>query len=174
MLSIEQMEIICEQINAENASEFVEFLITSYASNTERVGGLLSLIPKLAEKQLDISRERIYEYSTACDLLIGEHYRYPIPNRKSKSKKEYNPDFTTLFYVCKAKFPLGNCEKGSIADKAFFNEFIEVVKNKVGFDYESEDDWDWVCKIAEAGEWMSDVIRQNIDPEFIGINVVRK
>ena len=164
MLSIEQMEIICEQINAENASEFVEFLITSYASNTERVGGLLSLIPKLAEKQLDISRERIYEYSTACDLLINERCLYPISKRKTKSKEEYNPNFPTLFYTCKAKFPLGNCENGSKGDKAFFHEFIEVVKSKAGFDMWCEGlDYEEWCEKHDYDEETMNYLHGNCD-----------
>ena len=173
MLSIEQSKIIIEQVHAENADEFVDRLIIAYASDIKRIGRLLSLIPKLAENQLEFSNKRTQEYCIACDLLISERYRYPISKRKNK-KESYNPEFVSLFYVCKAKYPWGNCENGSVADRALFNEFIEMVKNKSGFDYEDQDDWNWVCRTAEAGEWMSDVIRQNIDPEFIGINAVRK
>lgn len=162
MLSFEQMNIINEQLKQDNVHEFVESLIMLYATDVERISELLLLIPKIADKQLKIKQERIQDY----DLLLGERCRYPIPKRKSKSKKEYNPDFPTLLYGCKAHFPNGNCDGGSRADKEFFVKFIETVKNKVGFDYEDKNDWAWICNIANCREWMLEVIKQNIDSAY--------
>lgn len=167
MLSFEQMNIINEQLNQDNAHEFVEMLIMGYATDVQRISELLSLIPKIADKQLKIKQKRIQEYAWAYDLLLGERCRYPIPKRKSKSKKEYNPNFPTLLYGCKAHFPNGNCDGRSQADKEFFTEFIETVKNKIGFDYEDKEDWGWICNTADCREWMLKVIKQNIDSEFV-------
>ena len=167
MLSFEQMNIINEQLQQENAHEFIEKIIMCYATVMERISELLSLIPKIADKQLKIKQERIQDYAWAYDLLLGERYRYPIPKRKSKIKKEYNSDFPTLLYGCKAHFPNGNCNGGSQADKEFFEEFIEIVRNRIDFDYESKDDWEWICNVANCRAWMLEVIRQNIDSKFV-------
>lgn len=166
MLSLEQINIINEQLQQDNAYEFIKTMITHYAKDVEHISQLLSFIPELADKQIKIRQEKIYEYVWATDLLLGERCRYPIHKRKSKNKKEYNPDFPTLLYVCKAHFPNGNCDGGSIADKEFFAEFIETIKNKNGFDYENKEDWRWIFNIANCSDWMISVINQHIDANF--------
>ena len=167
MLSLEQSDIIKKQLQKENVHEFVEKLIMSYATDTNRIGELLALIPKIAERQLQIKQKQVQEYAWAYDLLLAERVRYPIPQRKSNSKKKYNPDFPTLLYGCKAHFPSGNCDGGSLAEKEFFTEFVEMVKNKAGFDYESQDDWGWICNTADCREWMLEVIQQHVDADFV-------
>lgn len=166
MLDFEQTKIIKEQIAKENASEFVQKLILAYCTNTSRMTELLELIPKIAEKGIKERQERINDYYFGMQLLIGERCRYPIPQRKSKSKKEYNPDFPTLLYVAKAYFPNGNCDRGSQADREFFAEFIQTIKDKRGFDYENKDDWKWIEDTANCKEWFLSVIIQNVDSEF--------
>jgi len=159
MLAPTQISIINEQLDKENVHEFVETLILAYASDVKRTSDLLSLIPTLAEKQLHISNTKIVEYSNTVNLLIGDR------NTKRPSKK-YNLDFPTLLYTSKVHFPNGNCEGHSSAEKEFFNDFINAIKNKIGFDYESVDDWNWICNIADCEDWMRAVIRQNIDEMF--------
>lgn len=166
MLSLEQSDIIKEQLQHNNAREFVEKLIMDYATDTNRIGELLALIPKIAERQLQIKQKQVQDYVWAYDLLLVERVRYPIPQRKSKGKKEYDPDFFTLLYGCKAHFPSGNCDGGSQAEKEFFSEFIEMLRDKVVFDYEGEDDWEWVCNTADCREWMLKVIKQHVDADF--------
>mgnify|MGYP000951913372 CR=1 FL=1 len=150
-LNQKQISIISEQLKEENASEFVETLVLQYASDVDRTSHLLSLIPKISEKQLKITKKEVIEQSLATSLLIGT------------INKKQNIDFATLMYVSKARFPEGNCNGGSPADKMFFEKFIEVIKTKKGFDYESEADWDWICKVANCETWMRSVIRQNIE-----------
>ncbi|EHG33205.1 hypothetical protein [Enterocloster clostridioformis] len=167
MLSTEQSNIIKEQLQQENAHEFVEELIMSYASDTTRIGELLALIPRIADRQLQIKQKQISEYIWAFNLLLTERIRYPIPQRKSKSKNKDAAYFPTLLYGCKAHFPFGNCDGGSLAEREFFSEFIEMVKNKAGFDYESKDDWEWICNTADCREWMLEVIKRYIDADFV-------
>lgn len=166
MLSIEQMQIINKQLTEDNASEFVNEVIMRYCTNVSRMTELLELIPKIAEKGIKERQERINEYYFATELLIGERCRYPIPKRKTKSKKEYNPDFPTLLYTAKAHFPNGNCDGGSQADREFFAEFIQTIKDKQGFDYESKEDWKWIEGVANCKDWVLSVIVQNIDENF--------
>lgn len=165
MLSLEQSDIIKEQLQQENAHEFVETLIMCYAMDTNRIGELLTLIPRIADRQLQIKQKQILEYIWAFNLLLSERVRYPIAQRKSKSKND--ADFPTLLYGCKAHFPFGNCDRGSLAEREFFSEFIEMVKNKAGFDYESQDDWGWICNTADCRDWMLEVIRQHVDADFV-------
>ena len=70
MLSSEQSNIIREQLQQENAHEFVESLIMSYASDTTRIGELLALIPKIADRQLQVKQKQIQEYVFAYNLLL--------------------------------------------------------------------------------------------------------
>ena len=167
MIDFEQAKIIKEQIEKDNAHEFVRSLIMAYCTNTQRMSELLELIPRIAEKGIKERQDRINEYYFGMKLLIGERCRYPIPKRKSKSKKEYNPDFPTLLYVAKAYFPNGNCDRGSQADREFFSEFIQTIKDKHGFDYENKKEWEWIEKTAKCKDWFLSVIRQNVDSEFV-------
>jgi len=155
-LTPKQFSIISEQLNEENASEFVETLIIQYATDVARTSKLLSLIPKITENQLKIAKNEVIEYSYATNLLLGA----------CDTVKKQDIDFPTLLHVSKVYFPQGNCNNASPAGKKFFRRFTDAIKNKNGFDYESKEDWDWICKVANCEEWMLSVIRQNIE----GIN----
>lgn len=149
-LTTDQISIILEQLKKENASEFVETLLLQYANDVKRTSHLLSLIPKISENQLKIVNNEVIEHSLATNLLL------------SSANKNKTIDFATLLYTSKVCFPRGNCEGASQSGKEFFNKFIEAIKNKKGFDYESKKDWNWICDIADCEEWMLYIIRQNI------------
>ena len=51
--------------------------------------------------------------------------------------------------------------------KAFFNEFVEMLKEKKEFDYTNEKDWEWIYTTAGGADWLESVIKQNIDNEFV-------
>ena len=153
-LTIIQNMIISDQLEKENASEFVETLILKYANDTENASHLLALIPKIAETQLQIAKTHITEYSTATTLLIGDCTKL----------KDIN--FYTMLYTGKVYFPSGNCDGASPYGKEFFYRFIEKLKIKTTFNYESVGDWDFICSVADCEQWMLSVIRQNIDPNF--------
>lgn len=162
-LTVAQMSIINAQLRSENVNEIVETLILAYANDLNRTSDLLALIPRIASNQLRIKDKRIVEFSVACDCLLGERLTYPLNKRKCYQKV----DFPTLLYGCIARFPYGNCNGASTSQQAFFQEFIDAINNKTGFDYESVDDWHWICNIAECREWMISVIKQNINEDFI-------
>lgn len=163
MLSMEQYQIIEEQLSKDNATEFVKTLINQYASSIEAVGELLRYIPKLAERQLGMKQKRINQYSWAMDLMIGDRYIYP----GKYNKNDTHGRFTTLFYTCKAHFISGNAEHSSVAEKSFFDEFIDLLKKKKEFDYTNEKDWEWIYTTAGGADWLESVISQNIDNEFV-------
>lgn len=163
MLSIEQYKIIEEQLSKESATEFVKTLISRYANSIENVGELLNYIPKLAEKQLKMKQVRINQYSWGMDLMIGDRYSHP----GKYTKGDTHGRFCTLLYTRKAHFINGNAEHSSVAGKAFFNEFVEMLKDKKEFDYTDEKDWEWIYTSAGGADWLESVIKQNIDSEFV-------
>ena len=163
MLSMEQYKIIDEQLAKENVSEFVKTLLVKYGNTVETIGELLNYIPKLAEKQLEIKQKRINKYSWGIDLMIGDRYMHPGKYKKDDAHGR----FMMLFFACKAHFINGNSEHDSKAGKAFFEEFIEMLKEKKEFDYTSETDWEWIYTTAGGADWLESVIKQNIDSEFV-------
>jgi len=163
-LTIEQMSIINAQLKSENVKEIVETLILAYANDLNRTSYLLALIPKIAAKQLQIKDKRIVEFSVACDCLLGERHAYLTPKMKIKNFAKI--DFATLLQVCIARFPNGNCNGASTSQQVFFQEFIDAIKNKIGFHYDDAGDWDWLCNCIQCREWMISVIKQNINNDF--------
>lgn len=163
MLDSEQYRIIGEQIQKENASEFVKALLSAYTNTVERTSELINWIPCLAEKQLSMKQKVINQYSWATDLLIGDRHLHPHKYKKCES----NNQFCVLLYTCKAHFKSGNADGQSKACTEFFNEFIEVLKSKKDFDYTNDEDWDWMYTSAGCADWLESVIKQNIDSEFV-------
>lgn len=163
MLSLEQYQIIKNELTKETAKEFVKTLLDMYANNVENVSDLLSYIPQLAEKQLAIKQTVINQYSWSTDLLISDRHLHPHKYKKN----EVNNQFCTLLYTCKAHFKSGNTNGRSKACETFFNEFIEVLKEKKEFDYTNKEDWEWMYTSAGCADWLEKVIQQNIDSEFI-------
>ncbi len=166
MLSIEQEIIINEQLSKETSSEFVKTLINRYANTVENVSELLGYIPTLAEKQLKMKQSYINQYSCGMDLMIADRYTHPCKYKKDEAHMR----FCTLYYVCKAHFKNGNAEHDGVACKTFFNEFVEMLKEKKGFDYTDDKDWDWIYSVAGGAEWLEGVIKYYIDPEFVKPN----
>lgn len=163
MLSMEQYKIIEEQLAEENASEFVKTLLAKYGNTAETIGELLNYIPKLAEKQLKIKQKRINQYSWGMDLMIGDRYNHPGKYKKSDTHNR----FVMLLYTCKAHFVSGNTEHSSISGKEYFDEFVEMLKEKKEFDFTSEKDWEWIYTTAGGADWLESVIKQNINSEFV-------
>lgn len=163
MLNLEQYQIIKEQLSKETASEFVRTMLMLYTDTVDKTSELLNYIPQIADKQLRMKQEKINQYSWATDLIIGDRYSHPGKYTKTDS----NGRFCTLFYTCKVHFPLGNADKDSIAGKAFFNEFVDMLKEKKAFNYSDENDWDWIYSTAGGADWLESVINQNIDNTFV-------
>lgn len=163
MLSMDQYKIIEKQLSKENAAEFVKTLLAKYGNTVETIGELLNYIPKLAEKQLEIKQKKINQYSWGMDLMIGDRYTHHGKYKKSDTHNR----FVMLLYTCKAHFVSGNTEHSSVAGKAFFNEFVDILKEKKEFDYTSEKDWEWIYTTAGGADWLESVIKQNIDSEFV-------
>lgn len=167
MLSAEQKNIIREELLKSTADEFVRCLLDTYSNELENLSQLLSYIPKLADKSLNIKQREINRYNWSTDLLLGERYNYPMSKRKARKNSDNNPTFPTLLYTCLSHINPNTLGGQSIAVKAFFDEFVDALKNKRGFDYEKESEWDWLDKIANGGELVTNVVRTYIDKNFV-------
>lgn len=167
MLSAEQLRIIVEQTNADTAQEFIKVLLNTYASKeVYNILDVLSYIPELVEKSICMKQDTIDQYSWATTLLLTERYTNPISARKTRKGAKVSNEFPTLLYACIAHFPDGKTEHKSEAEKAFFNEFVDYVRNKRGFDYDNVEDWEWLTSRTDNGRWLVDIIRRNIDEGF--------
>lgn len=163
MLSLEQYQIIKNELSKETAKEFVKTLLDMYANNVENISDLLSYIPRLAEKQLTIKQDIINQYSWSTDLLISDRYLHPHKYKKYEGDNR----FYILLYTCKAHFKSGNASCQSKSCETFFNEFIEILKEKKEFDYTNKEDWEWIYTSAGCADWLEKVIQQNIDSKFV-------
>lgn len=164
MLTIEQTKIIEKH---SKSPEFVKAVIREYARDSiNNIHDLLSFIPGLADMLLYTKHREVERYSLATDMMLAERYNNPIKDRKTRKGARVSEKFPNLFYTCRAHFPKGTADGMGEANKAFFNEFIDYLKNKRGFDYNNSDDWKWVAVVAGCGEWLANVIKTNIDATF--------
>ena len=166
MLTFEQEKIIQQEISKSTANEFVKRLLDEYSNDLENLNKLLSFIPKLAEKSLNIKQREINRYSWSTDLLLVERYHYPLNKRKARKNSDNNPDFPTLLYTCLSHINLDTLDGQSVVVKAFFEEFVDTLKNKRGFDYDNANDWDWLSNVACGSQYVTEVIRTYIDKDF--------
>lgn len=162
-LDMNQYKLIEEELSKESASEFVKTMLSKYANTVEKTSELLNYIPKLADNQLQIKQKHLIQYSFATDMMIADRHTHP----PKYSKKDERMKFCTLFYTCKAHFPLANADKDSIAGRAFFDEFVCMLKDRTEFDYTSEDEWNWIYSTAGGADWLESVIIQHIDRGFV-------
>lgn len=167
MLSFEQEKIIRQELSQPTADEFVKRLLAYYSNDLEKLNLLLSYIPKLAEKSLNMKQKEINRYSWSTDLLVAERYHYPLNKRKARKNSDYNPDFPALLYTCLAHIDLNTVDAQSVAVKAFFEEFVDALKNKRGFDYEKTGDWNWLDNVANGSQYVTKVVRSYIDKDFV-------
>lgn len=167
MLSAEQKNIIREELLKSTADEFVRCLLDTYSNELENLSQLLSYIPKLADKSLNIKQREINRYSWSTDLLLAERYNYPPNKRKVRKNSENNPTFPTLLYTCLSHINPNTLNGQSIAVKAFFNEFVDTLANKRGFDYNKESDWKWLDGVANGSQLVTWTIRTYIDKDFV-------
>ena len=103
MLSLEQYQIIKNELTKETAKEFVKTLLDMYANNVENVSDLLSYIPQLAEKQLAIKQTVINQYSWSTDLLISDRHLHPHKYKKNEGNNRsiviYSTNFQALSHI---------------------------------------------------------------------------
>lgn len=161
MLSFKEIALIRDIVQRDNAKEIVEQLLFAYGSSVENINHLLGLIPAMAKAQLEYKQVKINQYAFAADLLIADR----DANNRIKNKKEYL--FPVMLHTCRVHFEHGNAEMQSESCKKFFDDFVEIIreKNPKVFDYTNPEKWEWLRMIG-AADYMESVIIQNIDADF--------
>lgn len=167
MLTIEQENIIRQELSKSTSDEFVRCLLEAYSNELENLSQLLAFILKLADKSLNIKQQEINRYNWSTDLLLAERYNYPPSNRKTKKNSKNNPAFPILLYTCLSHINPDTIDGQSIAVKAFFDEFVDALANKRCFDYNKDSDWMWLDEIANGSLLVTWTIRTYIDKDFV-------
>lgn len=167
MLTFEQEKIIQSELSKSTANEFVKRLLGECSNNLENLSTLISYIPKLADKSLNMKQREINRYSWSTDLLLAERYNYPLNKRKARKNSNNNPDFPTLLYTCLTHIDINSIDMQSISVKAFFDEFVDALRNKRGFDYDDISDWEWLSNVANGSRYVTEIIRTYINKDFV-------
>ena len=164
MLSIEDVKLVQSILDKETCSEIIDFLLLKYSENADNCNHLVRMIPEIAARRVEIEHQRSLELSQGIEMLICERYLHPIKYKKVETAK-----FSTYLHVCYAYFKnLDYIDKYSKAEQSYWDEFIELLKTKDGFDYESEDDWFWVENLSGRDEddsvkkWLKEVVRRYV------------
>ena len=76
------------------------------------------------------------------------------------------PEPLTLLYTCLTHINPNTITSQSVAVQSFFEEFVDALRNKRGFDYDNTDDWDWLNNVACGSQYVTEVIRTYIDKDF--------
>ena len=106
MLSLQQYQIIEEELSKETAREFIETMLKKYANSVENISELLSYIPKLAEKQLRVRQVEINQYSWATDMLIADRHLHPHKYKKDEKIISFVHYYTLVKHILKVEMQI--------------------------------------------------------------------
>ena len=109
----------------------------------------------------NINQAKISEHSLALNLTIGS-----IAREKYKLTKDNRQRFAMLAILLKAQYSSGKFDTASLNVKSLFEEMISYMNDKTGFDMNKKEDWGWAFDIAHTGDFLVNVIRNNIDENF--------
>lgn len=165
MLSLKQQQAVVscvgEMTKAENKEEILNYFLMCFCSNVENCNIALRVIPQIAEKMNNINNQRLSEYSIALEtaLSCASRDRY-------KPKKDNRQRFAILAIMLKALYSDGKSNRMSESEKSLFEKLISYIKDKSGFDIKNEDDWYWEFNMSHTGNFLVNVIKNNIDKKF--------
>lgn len=166
ILTTDQKQIInkCvdKMILSENKEEMLNYFLRCFCFNTENCNLLLRAIPQIAEQMNSINKAKISEHSLALDLAIGS-----VAREKYKPTKDNRQRFAMLVILLKAQYSSGKFDTASLNVKSLFDEMISYIKDKTGFDINKKEDWAWAFDISHTGNFLVNVIRNNIDENFV-------
>ena len=165
ILTTDQKQIInkCvdKMILSESKEEMLNYFLRCFCFNTENCNLLLRAIPQIAEQMNNINQATISEHSLALDLAIGS-----VAREQYKPTKDNRQKFAMLAILLKVQYSSGKFDTASLNVKSLFEEMISYIKDKTGFDMNKKKDWEWAFDIAHTGDFLVNVIRNNIDENF--------
>ena len=165
ILTTDQKQIInkCvdKMILSENKEEMLNYFLRCFCFNTENCNLLLRAIPQIVEQMNNINQVTISEYSLALDLTIGS-----VSRENYKHQKDNRQRFAMLAILLKAQYSSGKFDTASLNVKSLFEEMISYIKDNTGFNMNKKEDWAWAFDISHTGDFLVNVIRNNIDENF--------
>ena len=69
-----------------------------------------------------------------------------VPAAVVLDEKDIHAYFATMVPVCQTLFSNGEPENGNLAQKEYFNKFLELFKNKKAFSWNKESDVEWAIQ----------------------------
>ncbi len=137
-ITIENEQKIKELLNDENIDLIMTTMINKYTCDSlNRAQNLLDYINKIVSNIINISNKQIQELNQASWMLIFQ---------KKMDEKDIHTYFATMVPVCKTLFSNGEPENGNLAQKEYFNKFLELFKNKKAFSWNKESDVEWAIQ----------------------------
>lgn len=134
-ISIENEQKINELLNNENAELIMKTMINKYTSNSlDKAQSLLEYINKIVSNIINISSKHIQELNQTSWLLLFQ---------TAMDETDVHTYFATMVPICKTLFPSGELQNGNLAQKKYFEKFIELYKNKKAFSWDNKSDVLW-------------------------------
>lgn len=124
--------LINRLLDDNNVDNIIHEILIRYNKKTGNTMYLLKLIESIVNDSLENTKKQLREHLTASAFLISQR----IMNKDGSY-------FASMVPVCQALFPEGVDEKDSIAAKQYFNEFLDLCRDKKMFSWENEGDVKW-------------------------------
>ena len=134
-ISIENENKINDLINDENSELIIKELITKYCNKSiNNAIDILEFIPRITSILIKNMNEQLSEYNQAASLLLLQ---------TKMNKDDIHTYFATMVPICMIMFPEGYPENGNLAEKDYFNDFLNLFKNKKAFSWDDKNDISW-------------------------------
>lgn len=153
-ISLENEQKINELINDENAELIMKCMINKYTEGSlNRAQDMLSFINDIVSNIIKCTSIQIQELNQASWMLIFQN---------EMDETDVHTYFATILPVCKTLFPNGYPENGNLAQKKYFEKFIELCKNKKAFSWDKKSDVQWAISY-NYGDYLDMIFKKYID-----------
>lgn len=134
-ISIENEKKINELLNDSNVDLIVKYMINKYTENSvSRTQDMIEFINDLTSNIIKYNSIQIQALNQASWMLMFQN---------EMNEKDVQTYFATMVPVCKTLFPNGELENENLAQKKYFNKFLELFRNKKAFSWNKQSDVDW-------------------------------
>lgn len=143
---MEYLKAIKKMFPDVNENKLVLNLICEYANQSvENSLSLINEISNISKIMLEKKNKQLLKSKEALYWMICHH---------ETKKKDWN--IGMLIPVCMEIYPNGCVENHCDAEKVFFTEFLDFLKDKNNFDWNKDKEWaeqfeywNWLCKVKE-------------------------
>lgn len=118
-----------------NVDLIIKTMIKEYTQKSiYNAQNLITYMNDIISNILNIVNNDVNQLTLAGQMLILQ---------KEMNKSDVHTYFATLVPVMKTLYPDGLDDNASLAQKNYFNEFIDLYKNKKVFSWDNKNDVDW-------------------------------